>query len=214
MADRSSKRWMIGAAGLAMAALATSAQAQDFFNFFSGFGRPRAPVVQMPFDDNFQQAQPRQRYSERTSGGGGQAYCVRTCDGRYFPITGTDKASRTETCNSLCPKAATEVVYGGAIDEAATENGKPYSKLPNAFKYRSELVSGCTCNGKDSVGLARIEPEKDPTLRKGDIVAGENGLVVANRSADRRGASVEFSPASERIKARYHQAPVVAKGRD
>src|SRR5262249_15657227 len=154
---------------------------------------------------------PRQRYS---SGGGGQAYCVRSCDGRYFPISGTDKTSRGEMCKSLCPNASTEVVYGSAIDEAATESGKPYSTLPNAFQYRNELVAGCTCNGKDSVGLAQIEPEKDPTLRKGDIVAGANGLVVADRSADRRGSSVGFSPASERIKARYRQAPVLAKGRD
>jgi uncharacterized protein DUF2865 len=211
MAVRNSKCWVMGAAAVfAVAALAPPAQAQDFFsNFFGGFGRPRAPVVQMPYDDNFQQAQPRQRYSS----GGGQAYCVRTCDGRYFPITGTDRASRGEMCKSLCPNASTEVVYGSAIDEAATENGKPYSRLPNAFKYRSEMVAGCSCNGKDSVGLAQIDPEKDPTLRKGDIVAGANGLVVADRSADRRG-TVEFSPASERIKARYRQAPVLAKGKD
>jgi Protein of unknown function (DUF2865) len=208
MGVRIGKGWMIGAAAvLAVALLAPSAQAQDFFsNFFRGFGRPRAPSV--PFGD-FQQSEPRQRY-----GGGGQAYCVRTCDGRYFPIAGTDKQSRATACSSLCPNADTELVYGSPIDNAATENGKPYSKLPNAFKYRNELVAGCTCNGKDAVGLAQVEPEKDPTLRSGDIVAGANGLVVANRSADRRGASVEFSPASERIKQRFRNPPVVAKGRD
>ena len=85
--------------------------------------------------------------------------------------------------------------------------------MPNAFRYRNELVSGCTCNGKDTVGLAQVDVEKDPTLRSGDIVAGANGLVVANKS-DRRGASLEFSPASERIKKRYRHPPVVAKGRD
>ena len=98
------------------------------------------------------------------------------------------------------------------IDNAATENGKPYSELPNAFRYRNEIVAGCTCNGKDAMGLARVAIEDDPTLRKGDIVAGENGLVVANNSADRRGAPVAFSPASERIKARFRPPPVVAKG--
>ena len=199
--------WMIGAAAvLAVAILAPAAQAQDFFsNFFRGFGRSHAPSF--PFGD-FQQSEPRQRY-----GGGGQAYCVRTCDGRYFPIAGTDKESRSTACSSLCPNAETELVYGSPIDNAATENGKPYSKLPNAFKYRNELVAGCTCNGRDPVGLARVEPENDPTLRSGDIVAGNNGLVVANKS-DRRGASVEFSPASDRIKQRYRHPSVVAKGRD
>jgi hypothetical protein len=209
MGVRIGRSWTIGAAAvLAVAMLAPSAQAQDFFsNFFRGFGRSPAPSSS--FRD-FQQSEPRQRY-----GGGGQAYCVRTCDGRYFPIAGTDKQSRAAACSSLCPNADTELVYGSPIDNAATETGKPYSKLPNAFKYRNELVAGCTCNGKDPVGLAKVEPEKDPTLRSGDIVAGANGLVVANKSADRRGASVvEFSPASERIKQRFRHPPVVAKGRD
>ena len=209
MGVRIARGRMIGAvAALAVAMLAPTAQAQDFFsNFFRGFGRPRAPSSS--FGD-FQQSEPRQRYG----GGGGQAYCVRTCDGRYFPIAGADKQSRAAACSSLCPNADTELVYGSPIDNAATENGKPYSKLPNAFKYRNELVAGCTCNGKDPVGLARVEPEKDPTLRSGDIVAGANGLVVANKTADRRGASVEFSPASERIKQRFRRPPVVAKGTD
>jgi hypothetical protein len=209
MAMRKIRHWTIAAVALlGVAALAESAQAQDFFsNFFRGFGRSRAPMFQ-PFDGNFQQSEPRQRY-----GGGGQAYCVRTCDGRYFPIAGADKESRTAACNSLCPKADTQLVYGSPIDNAATENGKPYSKLPNAFRYRNELVDGCTCNGTDPVGLAKVEPDKDPTLRSGDIVAGDNGLVVANKS-DRRSGSVEFWPASERIKQRFRHPPVVAKGRD
>lgn len=205
MTVRKVRFFTMGAAAVLAAALAPSAQAQDFFsNFFGGFGRSRALAIQMPFGDNFQQA-PRARY-----GGGGQAYCVRTCDGRYFPITGADKEGRAASCNSLCPNADTEVVYGSAIDEAATEKGKPYSKLPNAFRYRNEIVEGCTCNGKDSLGLAQVSIEKDSTLRSGDIVAGANGLVVANKS-ERRGASVEFSPASEKIKQRYRHPPVVAK---
>ena len=93
--------------------------------------------------------------------------------------------------------------YGGSIDNA-TANGKAYSDLPNAFKYREQLVEGCTCNGKDPVGLASVKIEDDPTLRKGDIVAGPEGLVVANRGgADRRGAALNFSPAPEKIRAKF-----------
>ena len=65
------------------------------------------------------------------------------------------------------------------------------------FAIATRLVAGCTCNGKDQIGLAPVKIEDDPTLRKGDIVAGANGLVVAGRSADKRGASLNFSPASE-----------------
>jgi Protein of unknown function (DUF2865) len=206
MAMRKVKRWMTGAAAiLGVAALAPAAQAQDFFsNFFGGLSRSRAPAIQMPFGDNFQQPPPRQR------SGGGLAFCVRTCDGRHFPVVGSDSQSRATSCSSLCPSAETKVVYGSNIDNAATENGKSYSELPNAFRYRNEIVAGCTCNGKDSLGLAQVSIENDPTLRSGDIVAGANGLVVANKS-DRRGASLEFSPASEKIKQRYRHPPVVAR---
>jgi Protein of unknown function (DUF2865). len=94
--------------------------------------------------------------------------------------------------------------------QCRTETGEPYSELPNAFRYRKEIVAGCTCNGKDQVGLASVKIEDDPTLRKGDIVAGENGLQVVGRP-DRRGASLNFSPASEKVRARYERVPVVAE---
>ncbi len=103
----------------------------------------------------------------RRYGGGGQAFCVRTCDGRHFPVTGSDNQSRAQSCSSLCPASETKVVYGGSIDDAATDNGKPYSEMPNAFRYRNELVSGCTCNGKDALGLAQVKIEDDPTLAQG-----------------------------------------------
>jgi hypothetical protein len=196
-------------------ALAPSAQAEDFLSaLFGGFGggRTRAPAVQSPFANEggaiaAPQGDPRPRagYS-----GGGQAYCVRTCDGRYFPIAASDRQSRAASCNSFCPASDTKIVYGSSIDNAATETGKPYSELPNAFRYRNELVAGCTCNGKDQVGLAPVRIENDPTLRKGDIVAGSDGLVVAGRGADKRGASLNFSPASLAVRARYQRVPVLA----
>jgi hypothetical protein len=170
-----------------------------FANEGEPFGRPAAP------------ARPRVSYSGGGGGGGGdQAFCVRTCDGRYFPITASDGQSRAASCNSFCPASETKVVYGSSIDSAATEKGKPYSELPNAFRYRNELVAGCTCNGKDQLGLAPIRIENDPTLRKGDIVAGANGLVVANHAVDRRGASLNFSPVSAQVRAKYQRVPVVA----
>ncbi len=140
--------------------------------------------------------------------GGSTAYCVRTCDGRYFPIAATNGQSRAEACKSFCPASDTKVVIGGNIDRATTENGKPYSELPNAFKYRTELVAGCTCNGKDPAGLAKINVEDDPTLRKGDIVSGPNGLMVAGSRS--RSAALNFSPAPKSLRAKFERMPVVA----
>ncbi|WP_291854153.1 DUF2865 domain-containing protein [Bradyrhizobium sp.] len=203
------------AAALALAcALAPAAQAQDFFSqLFGGFDGPhvRQPYISMPYarDDrsvSVPRAEPRPRYA-----GGSQAFCVRTCDGRFFPVNGSDNASRVASCKSFCPASETRVFYGSSIDSAAAQNGKTYSDMPNAFRFREEIVSGCTCNGKDQIGLAPVKIENDPTLRKGDIVAGENGLLVAGRSGDRRGAGLNFSPASERVRAQYDRVRIVAR---
>ena len=220
MRMRSARLAMLGTAALVCAsALAPAAQAQDFFSqLFGGFGGgpPRhQPYVSMPFagDDGsvpVQRREMRPRYAGG-GGGGGQAFCVRTCDGRYFPVAASDKASRAASCNSFCPASETKVFHGSNIDDATADNGKSYSELPNAFRYRNEIVSGCTCNGKDQVGLAPVKIENDPTLRKGDVVAGANGLLVAGRSADRRGAELNFSPASERVRSKYEHLPVLAR---
>jgi Protein of unknown function (DUF2865) len=202
------------AATIALAMLSVSvtppAHAQDFFSeLFGGFRMRPPPEIRVPFPrDDVPRYEPRARVSY----GGGTAYCVRGCDGRYFPAQGTDAESKAQSCKSFCPAAETSLVYGSDIDDAATESGKSYSDLPNAFRYRNEIVAGCTCNGKDPVGLSQVKVENDPTLRKGDIVASANGLVVANRNAnDRRGMAMNFSPLPESVRARFRQVPVVAK---
>ena len=169
----------------------------------------------MPYasEDNtaFPSEGPVSRPRAYSSGGASQAFCVRTCDGRYFPISRAGNQSRAASCNSFCPASESRVVYGSNIDSAVTAEGKPYSELPNAFRYRDELVAGCTCNGKDTVGLAAVKIEDDPTLHKGDIVASRDGLMVAGRSADRQGASLNFSLAPDSIRAHYRRVPVVAR---
>jgi hypothetical protein len=232
MTRTSANRWSVGAiAGLCLLGIG-AAHARDLLQpLFEPFTNPAllpmrpAPAQSatersLPFaneGDMFGHAAapPRPRVSApvdagASSGGGSQAYCVRSCDGRYFPISTGDDRSRVSACKSFCPASETKVVYGSSIDSAETDNGKSYSQLPNAFRYRTELVAGCTCNGKDPVGLAQIRIEDDPTLRKGDIVAGANGLVVASRVPEKRGASVNFSPVSASVRAKYQRVPVVA----
>ncbi len=218
MSGTSGNRWGICAI-VAVCALsaAPAAQARDFLSaLFGAFSdnpslAPSQPSAPLPFaSEGSFFGSPVEPARPRVSVGGGQAYCVRTCDGRYFPITAGDGQSRAASCNSFCPASETRIVYGSSIDHAATENGKPYSELPNAFRYRNEMVAGCTCNGKDQLGLAPVKIEDDPTLRKGDIVAGSSGLMVAAGGADRRGASLSLSPAPRSLRSRYQRMPVVA----
>ena len=202
------------AAALFWAAMAPVAQAQDFFSFFNLFGghRQPPPMTPLPYagEENRNNAPENFVPYSRHSYSGSQAFCVRTCDGRHFPVSGANNQSRAASCTSFCPASETMVVYGSDIETAVTESGKSYSELPNAFRYRDELVKGCTCNGKDPVGLASVKIEDDPTLRRGDIVASKNGLMVADRGADRRGASLNFSPAPDSIRSRYRRVPIVA----
>ena len=206
-----------GAVALIAMVIAPAALAEDFLSaLFGAFGvhRPQPPVTPMPYvgeeTTTFPPEGPVSRPRVYSYGGGSQAYCVRTCDGRYFPISSSGNQSRAASCNSLCSASETKVVYGSNIDNAVTDGGKPYSELPNAFRYRDELVAGCTCNGKDPTGLAAVKIEDDPTLRRGDIVAGNNGLMVAGRGADRRGASLDPLPAPVSIRSHYQRVPVVA----
>lgn len=198
---------IVVSAGLASA---PSAHAEDFFSaLFGGFRMRPPPEIRIPFPND---DVPRYDAPRRSSYGAGTAYCVRGCDGRYFPAQGTDAASKAQSCKSFCPASETSLVYGSNIDDATTENGKSYSDLPNAFRYRNEIVAGCTCNGKDPAGLAQVKVEDDPTLRKGDIVAGAGGLVVASRNAnDRRGVAMNFSPLPDSVRAKFRQVPIVAK---
>ena len=90
---------------------------------------------------------------------------------------------------------------------------KAASPIPSCrtrFAIATRLVAGCTCNGKDQIGLAPVKIEDDPTLRKGDIVAGArrpDGRRPQRRQARR---SLNFSPASAAVRAQYQRVPVVA----
>lgn len=129
---------------------------------------PEAPQSERPFN----------RSSPRISGGSvASTYCVRTCDGRYFPIQRTSRAQATQLCNALCPASQTMVFFGSDIARATSREGKQYDDLENAFVYREKTVDNCTCNGHSPYGLATLTPAQDPTLRPGDLVATTEGVV-------------------------------------
>lgn len=115
------------------------------------------------------------------------AYCVRTCDGRYFPLqgrpSGAGDSNAIAQCEAFCPAAKMQVYtspdQAKGIDAASDRNGRPYSALPNAFVYRTRLVDGCSCTGKAQVGgLAPIDVVRDPTLKRGDMVMTPSGIRV------------------------------------
>src|SRR5436190_45726 len=124
MVRRSGRQLALGVAGaLCALALTPPAQAEDFlsalFGMFGG-GRSHAPAIPLPFIGEGGPFAPPSGVHPRA--GGSQAYCVRTCDGRYFPVSASDDESRAASCSSFCPASETRVVYGSNIDNAVTES--------------------------------------------------------------------------------------------
>ncbi len=192
------------AAGIGLVALAAAvalpapqASAQGLLEaLFGGLRRAsqqiHLPSSATPFADPFGFGGERRRPAGDHHVGGGQAYCVRTCDGRFFPLQRQGSTSPAELCKSFCPASQTQVFYGGGKIDHAVSGGTRYSDLQNAFVFRERVVENCTCNGRDAFGLARVDVADDPTLKPGDIVATNEGLATY-RGRDRTKAA-QFTP--------------------
>jgi hypothetical protein len=166
------------AAGVTVAALASSATAASAQNLLEAlFGRLWNSPVSAYADPNAAL-----RNAEQSRYEGGLAYCVRLCDGRYFPIQRHANANPAQACSAFCPASATKIYSGNSIEHSVAPDGKHYSELPTAFTYREKIVPGCTCNGRDAFGLVNTPVADDPTLRPGDIVATSGGLMAYNAS--------------------------------
>ena len=85
--------------------------------------------------------------------------CVRLCDGYYFPVSFSTLPSHFEqdaaVCQSKCA-APVELYYyqnpGAAVDQSvALRTQEPYTSLNTAFRYRKELVPGCSCKEAEYV---------------------------------------------------------------
>jgi hypothetical protein len=112
-----------------------------------------------------------------TAFGRGTVFCVRTCDGRYFPLPRSATAQPAQICSSLCPASKTKVFSGSEISSAVAADGSRYAALDHAFLYRKEAVENCTCNGVTHYGLATLDARDDPTLRPGDLIATGDGVI-------------------------------------
>lgn len=159
-------------------------------NFFAMPGFAPAPEFE-PAE------QPRRRvYITTRSGGGWRNFCVRTCDGRFFPLPQVSEAVDVRACEAACPAAEVKLYSGSDIDSARTEAGETYKALANAFRFQREIVPQCTCNASASTGLSPIAIEDDMTLRTGDIVAADDGFKIAAISGGQC-RSVLFRPLSK-----------------
>ncbi|WP_245350330.1 DUF2865 domain-containing protein [Bradyrhizobium sp. UFLA03-84] len=195
---------MLAAAAFAGSVVVVPApvSAEGLFDFFFGGSQKQqgrqAPPQANFFADPFGLNQPERQTSTPTSAprvaGSGPAYCVRTCDGKYFPLTMRGNATPAQLCQAFCPASATKVYYGGHIDSSASSTGERYADSETAFAYRKALRADCTCNGRDPAGLAPVDLALDASLKAGDVIATTDGLVAYTGVRVGNEQSFDFTP--------------------
>jgi len=160
---------------------------------FGWFGRERVQEPDQQYSNQpvYRSIDPNGRY---------RAVCVRTCDGFYFPITYQTYAGRlaqdAALCQASCAAPAELYVYrnpGQDLEQAISLNGVPYQELPNAFKYKTTYVKGCSCK----------ESEYNPTE-----IEAANQKAEATPAAGKPGAKKKATAAATQAPAsQAAQAP-------
>ncbi len=195
------RRRMMPVATVALASLLAlvprGASAESLFDlFFGGFQKQQqrqAPRQANFFADPFGQNQPPTSPPRPIASSGGPAFCVRSCDGRYFPLA-RGNATPVQMCQAFCPASPTRVFFGSTIDGATSASGERYADSENAFAYRKALRADCTCNGRSAAGLAPVDLTLDTSLRPGDVIATTDGLVAYSGIKVGNNQTAEFTP--------------------
>jgi Protein of unknown function (DUF2865) len=124
---------------------------------------------------------PEMRAKDETSSGA--EFCVRTCDGYYFPLIESERMTKQQSCEYACPTAPMGIYEGSTIETARNLAGGKYLSLPTAFSFRDKTTQKCSCNApehKQSFSMRVLGA--DPSLRTGDIVFADHGAYVYERS--------------------------------
>ncbi|QPF88384.1 DUF2865 domain-containing protein [Bradyrhizobium genosp. L] len=200
--------------------------AEGLFDLFFGGAQkqqsrqapPQANFFADPFGNNQQPERPAAPVARVA--GSGPAFCVRSCDGKYFPLTMRGNATPVQMCQAFCPATPTKVYYGSNIDSASSSTGARYADSESAYAYRKELHADCTCNGRDPAGLAPVDLALDTSLRAGDVIATTDGLVAYTGIRVGNDQAFDFTPVASypgltsEIRARLGEmkvAPVTAE---
>jgi hypothetical protein len=131
--------------------------------------------------------------------------CVRACDGFYFPISYSTVPSRfaddARACQRLCPAAEAELYSfhnpGEDMQQAVSISGQAYTALPNAFRYRKEVVAGCSCRRPGQSWADALKNADDSsTLESGDIVVTDQNAKALSQPKPSGKLGASTPPAS------------------
>jgi hypothetical protein len=177
--QRKLRRMLVAAAIAGPVALAPEmSSAENLLDFLFGGGqKQQQQQPQTSFFNSIFNNNPQPTPSRPVVASTGPAFCVRSCDGKYFPLM-RGAASPTQLCQAFCPASPTKIFFGSNIDNAYAATGERYADSENAFAYRKALRADCTCNGHNPAGLASVDLAIDGSLRSGDVLATADGHVA------------------------------------
>jgi hypothetical protein len=129
-----------------------------------------------------------------------RTYCVRLCDGYYWPISFSTTADRfdddQDRCNSACGSPARLFVHripGGGPGTMVTPDGLPYSALKTAFLFRTKYDAQCKCKSQPWEEASKNRHRHFALLeaaRRGDRVAAREAKELAGKMAEEERQSV------------------------
>lgn len=113
--------------------------------------------------------------------------CVRQCDGYYYPVSFSTLPNRFQKdaaqCASSCAAPTELFIYrnpGAEVEQMVSLDGRAYSKIPNAFRYRKEYIKGCSCRSADydpaagTEQAAATQSSSSPAVTSEELAAPED----------------------------------------
>ncbi len=119
--------------------------------------------------------------SSRSSSGTYRTVCVRLCDGSSFPVSFSTTSRNFDKDQQTCERSCTSPAKLFVFPDSDTDpmemhdiDGKSYSELPNAYKYRTTYDESCACKPQPwepaSLERHRVYGLQEKS-RKGDVEA-------------------------------------------
>lgn len=124
--------------------------------------------------------------------------CVRKSDGFYWPIsysTLTDYVQNDlDACRAQCPGLDVDLYYhdnpGQEAEQMINIYGEPYTALPNAFRFRTEIDKTASCKPATAYGSITLVAAADGSSR---AMISYNGVEFPLPVRDPRGRQTQIT---------------------
>lgn len=126
------------------------------------------------------------------------AYCVRLCDGRYFPMAQSRRG--LDECRTVWPDDEIAIYLSPSLDKgidaARSASGSLYASLANAYAYRRKSRPECAPAVTRPRDPLR-DIANDVTLKRGDVVVLPSELAVFLGQRDLPYSLSRFAPVAQ-----------------